>query len=149
MSNGIGGYHSQYRAKGPGVVTGRSGTIGKLHYIEDDYWPHNTSLWVTSFNGNYPKFVYHLYQLLDLSHYGTGSGVPTLNRNDVHDVKVFIPSLDEQKQISKILDTIDSLITLHQRKFERRLIFAFGTVSCIYKPVSSCSGVSGMISHMP
>ena len=118
MSNGIGGYHSQYRAKGPGVVTGRSGTIGKLHYIEDDYWPHNTSLWVTSFNGNYPKFVYHLYQLLDLSHYGTGSGVPTLNRNDVHDAKVFIPSLDEQKQISKILDTIDSLITLHQRKFE-------------------------------
>ena len=118
MSNGIGGYHSQYRAKGPGVVTGRSGTIGKLHYIEDDYWPHNTSLWVTNFNGNYPKFVYHLYQLLDLSHYGTGSGVPTLNRNDVHDAKVFIPSLDEQKQISKILDTIDSLITLHQRKFE-------------------------------
>jgi type I restriction enzyme S subunit len=53
-----------------------------------------------------------------LSHYGTGSGVPTLNRNDVHDAKVFIPSLDEQKQISKILDTIDSLITLHQRKFE-------------------------------
>ena len=61
MSNGIGGYHSEYKAKGPGVVTGRSGTIGKLHYIEDDYWPHNTSLWVTDFKGNRPKFIYYMY----------------------------------------------------------------------------------------
>lgn len=83
MSNGIGGFHSKYKAKGPGVVTGRSGTIGKLHYIEDDYWPHNTSLWVTNFNGNYPKFIYYLYQRLDLTRFGSGSGVPTLNRNDV------------------------------------------------------------------
>ena len=64
MSNGIGGYHSKYKAKGPGVVTGRSGTIGRLHYIEDDYWPHNTALWVTSFKGNHPKFVYYLDQHL-------------------------------------------------------------------------------------
>ena len=52
MSNGIGGWHSKYMVKGPGVVTGRSGTIGSLHYIEQNFWPHNTSLWVTSFNGN-------------------------------------------------------------------------------------------------
>jgi type I restriction enzyme, S subunit len=55
MSNGVGGWHSQYKAKGPGVVTGRSGTIGKLHYIEDNYWPHNTTLWVTNFHGNNEK----------------------------------------------------------------------------------------------
>ena len=47
MSNGIGGYHNEYRVKGPGVITGRSGTIGKIQYIESDYWPHNTALWVS------------------------------------------------------------------------------------------------------
>lgn len=78
MSNGIGGYHNKYRVKRPGVVTGRSGTIGKLHYIESDYWPHNTALWVTSFKNSFPKYVYYMYQKLDLSKYGTGSGVPTL-----------------------------------------------------------------------
>ena len=116
MSNGIGGYHSQYKVKGPGIVTGRSGTIGKLHYIEDDYWPHNTTLWVTNFYGNNQKFVYYMYQCMDLSHFSTGSGVPTLNRNDVHDGIVCIPSTSEQKKISDYLTTLDHLITLHQRK---------------------------------
>ena len=116
MSNGIGGYHNVYKVRGPGVVTGRSGTIGRVHYVETGYWPHNTSLWVTDFKGNEPKFIYHLYQWLDLSRFGTGSGVPTLNRNDVHDSKVSMPSYDEQLKISKFLDGFDNLITLHQRK---------------------------------
>lgn len=116
MSNGIGGHHSQYKVKGPGIVTGRSGTIGKLHYIEDDYWPHNTTLWVTDFYGNNQKFIYYMYQRLDLSRFSTGSGVPTLNRNDVHDEVICIPSVDEQKKISDYLANLDHLITLHQCK---------------------------------
>ena len=116
MSNGIGGQHSQYKVKGPGIVTGRSGTIGKLHFIEDDYWPHNTTLWVTDFYGNNQKFVYYMYQCLDLLRFSTGSGVPTLNRNDVHDELVWIPSVSEQEKISEYLTNLDNLITLHQRK---------------------------------
>lgn len=119
MSNGIGGHHSQYKVKGPGIVTGRSGTIGRLHYIEGDYWPHNTTLWVTDFYGNNPKFIYYMYQCLDLSHFSTGSGVPTLNRNDVHDEVVCIPSVDEQKKISDYLTALDRLITLHQHKCDQ------------------------------
>ena len=92
MSNGVGGYHSEYKVKGPGVITGRSGTIGKLHYIEGDYWPHNTTLWVTDFKNNCPKFIYYLYQQINLPNFSTGSGVPTLNRNDVHDAIVSVPS---------------------------------------------------------
>ena len=119
MSNGIGGYHSKYKAKGPGVVTGRSGTIGRLHYIKDDYWPHNTALWVTSFKGNHPKFVYYLYQQLGLERFGSGSGVPTLNRNDVHDAIVPVPHAEEQAQIAACFSQLDHLITLHQRELEK------------------------------
>ena len=116
MSNGINGYHSESKAKAPGVVTGRSGTIGNLHYIESDYWPHNTALWVTDFKGNVPLYTYYMYQQLDLSRYGTGSGVPTLNRNDVHDAKIHIPEPDEQTRISDFFHALDHLITLHQRE---------------------------------
>lgn len=119
MSNGIGGYHSIFKVKGPGVVTGRSGTLGKLHYIEKDYWPHNTSLWVTDFKENYPKFIYYLYQKLDLSWFGSGSGVPTLNRNDVHDAVVEIPQKSEQQKIAEFFGHLDHLITLHQHELER------------------------------
>jgi type I restriction enzyme S subunit len=116
MSNGIGAFHSKYKAKAPGVVTGRSGTIGNLTFVETDYWPHNTALWVTDFKGNDEKFIFYLYQKLGLKRFGTGSGVPTLNRNDVHDTKASIPSITEQKQIAQLFDSISNLITLHQRE---------------------------------
>lgn len=117
MSNGIGGWHSKYMVKGPGVVTGRSGTIGSLHYIEQNYWPHNTSLWVTSFNGNEPRFIYWLYASIGLERFGSGSGVPTLNRNDVHDLRVGFPSdVVEQRRIGTFFSCLDHLITLHQRE---------------------------------
>lgn len=117
MSNGIGAYHNEYKVKGPGVVTGRSGTIGNLQYVESAFWPHNTTLWVTKFYGNHPKFIYYLYEKIDLKRYKAGSGVPTLNRNDVHDTMVFFPaSRKEQELISAVLTYLDNLITLHQRK---------------------------------
>lgn len=120
MSNGIGGYHSEYKVKGPGVITGRSGTIGKLHYTDNNYWPHNTTLWVTDFKENFPKFIYYLYDWLDLSRFEAGSGVPTLNRNDVHNTKVAIPIVyDEQKKIATYLDDLDNFITLHQNKLSK------------------------------
>ena len=96
FSNGILKHHNEYKVIAPGVVTGRSGTIGNVTYVEENYWPHNTSLWVTDFKNNIPKFVYYFYIQFDLSKLGTGSGVPTLNRNDVHSKNILIPSLQNK-----------------------------------------------------
>ena len=115
FSNGIGGWNSEYKAKAPGVVTGRSGSIGNVVFIEQNYWPHNTSLWVTNFFDNYPRYVYYLYQHIDLSKFGTGSGVPTLNRNDVHDYSVIIPHSEEQTRIANFFKNIDDIIALQQQ----------------------------------
>lgn len=123
-SNGILNYHAAYQVKGPGVVTGRSGTIGKVTFVEDDYWPHNTSLWVTSFKGNDPKFVFYLYTRLGLDRFATGSGVPTLNRNDVHDYQAPIPSTaTEQTAIAEVLSEMDAeLAGLEQRRAKTRAL---------------------------
>ena len=97
-SNGILRYHKTYKCEAPGLVTGRSGSIGSFTFIgEGKYWPHNTSLWVTDFNKNHPLFIYYLYQTINISQYASGSSVPTLNRNDVHRHSTNIPSLNEQK----------------------------------------------------
>ena len=111
-SNGILKFHNEFKAKAPGVITGRSGTIGKVIYVEKDYWPHNTSLWVTNFCGNNPKFIYYMYINLNLIRFSAGSGVPTLNRNDIHLQKILLPPLDEQKKIAEILSTWDEAINL-------------------------------------
>lgn len=111
-SNGIVNYHNEYQVKGPGVVTGRSGTIGKVHYVEDNYWPHNTALWVTRFNNAYPKYIYYLYSYVGFSRFASGSGVPTLNRNDAHGYKLAVPeSIKEQTAIANALSDVDALIT--------------------------------------
>jgi len=110
FSNGILKHHNDYKAKSPGVVTGRSGTIGNVTFVEKDYWPHNTSLWVTDFKGNKPLFVYYYIIFIGLERFGSGSGVPTLNRNDVHSFKVVIPPLPEQKAIAQVLSTADAAI---------------------------------------
>lgn len=110
FSNGICAYHNKYKVKGPGVITGRSGTIGKIHYVQNNYWPHNTTLWVTNFFGNDSKFVYYLFHMIKWNLFNSGSGVPTLNRNDVLNEKYIIPPLPEQKNIVESLSNIDELI---------------------------------------
>lgn len=121
MSNGINDFHNEYKAFGPGVVTGRSGTIGNVHFVNSNFWPHNTSLWVTDFKGNYQLFIYNILSNLNLSKFGTGSGVPTLNRNDVHQQKVCIPKYEEQINIANFFENIDQLITQHQQKHSKLL----------------------------
>jgi type I restriction enzyme S subunit len=117
-SNGVQNFHNKGMTKGPGLVTGRSGTIGKIHFIEEgDFWPHNTSLWVTSFKGNIPKFIYFLYKSIGINRFASGSGVPTLNRNYVHAFHACIPSsLEEQQKIADCLSSIDELVTAQTQK---------------------------------
>ena len=104
-SNGITDRINNWKVKGPGVVTGRSGTIGNVHYIEEDFWPLNTALYIKEFNGNYERCVYYFLKQFDLNKYKSGAGVPTLNRNNVHSVRIHFPkSTKEQKQIVIKLD---------------------------------------------
>jgi restriction endonuclease S subunit len=117
-SNGIQNFHNIGMAEAPGIVTGRSGTIGKIHFIEEgNYWPHNTSLWVTSFKGNFPKFIYYLYKSIGTVRFASGSGVPTLNRNYVHAFNTSLPaSLEEQQKIADFLTSIDEAIAAQTQK---------------------------------
>jgi len=115
-SNGILRKHNDFKVKAPGVVTGRSGTIGKVTYVEEDFWPHNTSLWVTNFYNNIPKFIYYFYLRFKLEKYSAGSTVPTLNRNDIHFVKKCLPTPLEQTKIATFLTAVDKQIGLLKEK---------------------------------
>lgn len=119
-SNGVIGYHNQFIANGPGVVTGRSGTIGKVHFIPVNFWPHNTSLWITDFHGNDPKYIYYLLSTLDLAAIATGSGVPTLNRNDIYSLTKLVPPVPEQKSIAAALSDADGLIDSLESLIEKK-----------------------------
>jgi type I restriction enzyme S subunit len=117
-SGGIKSFHDVAAAPGPGVVIGRKGSIGTVHYIASDYWPHDTTLWCTDFRGNLPKFVYYRLQLLDMKRLDSGAANPALNRNFLHAELISWPGVDEQADIVALLDAFDQKIELHQRRCE-------------------------------
>lgn len=109
-SAGIVGTHNSFIAKAPGVVTGRSGSVGKVHYIEQDYWPHNTALYVKDFRDSHPRFVYYLVKWIGVRDVSSGTGVPTLDRKEVHKIEVPHPTGEEQVRIAAKLDTLQAPI---------------------------------------
>ncbi len=112
-SAGQNGSHNIAKAQGPGVVVGRSGaSMGRVHYSEIDYWPHNTCLYVTDFQGNNPRFAYYVLSSLDLAGYNSGSAQPSLNRNYIYGMPLRIPSRAEQDLIVQVLSALDDRIAL-------------------------------------
>lgn len=113
-SNGPVGSHDASQVEGPGVVTGRSGTIGRVFYYETPFWPLNTTLYVSDFHGNDPRFVARLLEAFGLEKHTASTGVPTLNRNFVHPLPVLLPPLLEQRKIAAILSSVDDAIAATQ-----------------------------------
>lgn len=109
-SNGPVGTHNEAAIPAPAVVTGRSGTIGKVTYFDGPCWPLNTTLFVRDYKGSNPRYVFHFLSAFPLTDYQSGTGVPTLNRNDVHVVEVPWPTLEEQANIAASLDALEQSV---------------------------------------
>lgn len=114
-SSGISGNHNEYKVDGPGVITGRSGLIGSVYYIRKEFWPLNTTLYVTDFKGNNPLYVYYKLKTINLKNFATGSSVPTLNRNHLDSIDVNIHDKEKQKKQIFILEKIDKKINLNRQ----------------------------------
>lgn len=117
-SSGVSGTHSEIRVKGPGVVTGRYGTIGKVYFIKEDFWPLNTTLYVKDFKGNDVRFISYFLRQIDFGSCSDKAAVPGVNRNHLHMVNVSIPPLPEQKAIAHVLGTLDDKIELNRKMNE-------------------------------
>ncbi len=115
-SSGISGYHNVAKVFSPGVVTGRYGTLGEVFYLDKDFWPLNTTLYVRDFKGNDPLFLSYFLRTLNLAHQNVAGAVPGLNRNALHLLPVFIPQLPTQRKIAAILSAYDDLIENNTRR---------------------------------
>ena len=118
-SSGVTYYHTEAKVRGPGVVTGRYGTLGEVFFVPSDFWPLNTTLYVRDFKGNDPRFISYFLRGLDFSAYSDKAAVPGLNRNHLHQAAVRYPAdITEQRAISHVLGTLDDKIELNRRMNE-------------------------------
>ena len=118
-SSGISSYHNKWKVRGPGLVIGRKGTLGTVHYIRPDFWPHDTTLWVKDFKGNSPIFLSYFLRTLKLENFDVGASNPTVNRNHLHKIRVIFPRTTAlQSRIAAVLSAYDDLIDINKRRIE-------------------------------
>jgi type I restriction enzyme S subunit len=117
-ATGVAGTHNEAKIKAPGIVTGRSGSLGTVIYIDEDFWPLNTTLWVKEFRKVTPIYAFYLLKSLSLEQYNSGAAVPTLNRNDIHGLPVIIPSAEILEKFNK---NVEPLFILKKNLIKRNL----------------------------
>ncbi len=110
-SNGQVGKNGAFLVNGPGIIVGRKGSIGKVLWSSEPFWPIDTTYYVRV-NGNYDlRWCYWLLLSLPLDQLDSSTGIPGLNRNDAYELLVKVPpNTEEQRRIAHILDTIDAQI---------------------------------------
>jgi type I restriction enzyme S subunit len=153
-SGGVSSYHDTSAASGPGVVLGRKGVVGSVYFITSDYWPHDTTLWVRDFHGNYPRFVYYFFLCMasQLARMDVGSANPTLNRNHIHPIAVRWPPYRQQEAIADILGKFDDKITLNlqvNESLEKIARAVFRAWFIDFLPVRAKIGGEGGFRGMP
>lgn len=108
-SNGILSKHNCYKVNEPGIVTGRSGSLGKVYYTYEPYWPLNTTLFSKNTFGNNVIYLAYLLRFYRLERFSNGTGVPTLNRNLLDGEKIINVSLEEQNKFADFVKQVDKL----------------------------------------
>ena len=118
---GTGGYMTSVNEciyDGETTFIGRKGSINKPFYYNGKFWTVDTLFYTHSFNKTTPKFVYCLFQTINWLRYNEASGVPSLSKDTIEKIKVFIPQLDEQRKISEMLSVIDERMATQNKIIE-------------------------------
>lgn len=114
-SNGVTGFHDKALVKGPGIIIGRKGTVGQVVFSKTDFWPIDTTYYVKIKGDDDLLFWYYFLSTFGLNQMNSHSAVPGLNRDNVYEIDVLLPSLPEQRAIAKILSDLDDKIELNHQ----------------------------------
>ena len=110
-SSSIVSYCIDYYVKGPGIIVGRKGTVGKVQYSPTNFFPIDTTFYIEhNFNKVDLKFLYYHLQISGLENLNSDAAVPGLNRITAINQSISLPPLSTQKKIAKILSNYDDLI---------------------------------------
>ncbi|ULN06840.1 restriction endonuclease subunit S [Klebsiella pneumoniae subsp. pneumoniae] len=105
-SGGVDGTHNEYLVKGPGVIVGRKGTVGSLHWENKNFYPIDTVFFVKPKEYYSLVYCYQLLKTLGLENMNTDAAVPGLNRNNAYRLEVVTPTQSIIAKFTNIIQTI-------------------------------------------
>ena len=114
--NGLRGYTSTYNHDGEFALIGRQGALcGNMNYSVGKAYFTEHAVVVEADENNDTRFLYCMLDIMNLGQYSDQSAQPGLAVNKLIKLENFFPQKEEQQQIGWYFNTLDRLITLHQR----------------------------------
>jgi len=116
-SSGIVGAHNEAAVQSQGIVIGRKGHVGSIHYSNVPFYPIDTVYYVDQLKipGDI-KFFYYFLKRMPFQQIGSDVGVPGLNRDIAYSLEVKIPEDPNiQKRIADVLSAFDDKIELNNK----------------------------------
>lgn len=115
-SNGVVGSHNQCLVKTEGIIVGRKGSAGLVHYSKNPFYPIDTTFYITQEDTSlHLPYLFYLLNYCKLSKIKGDVGVPGLNREMAYLEKVMYPPFFEQHNIAHILSKIQSAIETQKK----------------------------------
>lgn len=113
------GSHNLPLVEGPGVIVGRKGTVGAVHWSNEDFYPIDTTFYIVPKEDDLRlRYVFYLLNALPLRYMNTDVAVPGLNRTNALQLPVTIASPATQDHIVEILSAYDDLIENNRRRIQ-------------------------------
>ncbi|MGQ7379090.1 restriction endonuclease subunit S [Streptococcus suis] len=101
------------------IGIGRKGTIDSPYILRSPFWTVDTLFYCIPNDGFTLEFAYSIFQNINWKSMDESTGVPSLSKNGINNVKVLTPKIKEQSAIGTFFSTLDRHITLHQRKLDK------------------------------
>ncbi|QDO75027.1 restriction endonuclease subunit S [Aeromonas caviae] len=111
-SSGVVGTHNKSLVSGPGIIIGRKGNVGSIHWSTKDYWPIDTVYFISKEESN----LYLYYALQYAQFINTDVAVPGLNRDVAYSRAILLPTkpilenfLEEVQPIRAQIEKLEEL----------------------------------------
>ena len=101
------------------VGVGRKGTIDQPYKLRAPFWTVDTLFYAVPKAGNDIEFVLCCFQRINWKAKDESTGLPSLSKSAINNTRLLTPRSGEQVRIGALFAKIDSLIALHQRKYEK------------------------------
>lgn len=118
-TGGIITYVNSFLYEGETVCIGRKGTINKPVYYSGKIWTVDTLFYTHSYVGIMPIFAYYVFCTINWDKYNEATGVPSLLKETIYKIEIYIPDLTEQRHIASILSGIDKKIEAEEKVLEK------------------------------
>ena len=105
------------------IGIGRKGTIDKPYLLKAPFWTVDTLFYAIPKSDINLEFALCSFSNVDWKSKDESTGLPSLSKESINETVLSVPNVVEQNHLGSFFADLDRLITLHQRKYDKLVIF--------------------------